>query len=229
MLGQPLADLAARALHDVEHAGRHTSFGVDLGQADRGQRGYFRRLEHHRVAGGQGRGRLPHGDLDRVVPGADAGDHAQRLAAGVEEAGLAQRQLDALDGGGQAGVVLDHVGTGDDVHGGGFSQRLAGVQGFQVGQLVVALAQDLDGAAQDARTLHGSHRRPHLLAFGRALHGAFDVGLAGDLHFSDHVTGGRVHGLESLAAGGIDALAVDVELLDGQGGHGAYSLEGGGC
>jgi hypothetical protein len=98
-----------------------------------------------------------------------------------------------------------------------------------VGQLVVALAQDLDGAAQDARTLHGGHRGPHLLAFGRALHGALDVGLAGDLHFGDHFTGGRVDGLEGLAAGGIDALAVDVELLDGQGGHGAYSLEGGGC
>ncbi len=229
VLGQPLADLAARALHHVEHAGGHAGFGVDLGQPDRGQRGHFGRLEHHRVARGQRRGRLPHGDLDRVVPGTDAGDHAQRFASGIEEARFAQRQLDTFDGGGQAGVVLDHVGAGDDVHGGGFGQRLAGVQGFQVGQFVVALAQELDGTAQDARTLHGRHRGPHLLAFGCALHGTFDVGLAGDLHFSDHLAGGRVDGLEGLAAGGIDALAVDVELLYGQGGHGAYSLEGGGC
>ncbi|KAG0731518.1 hypothetical protein G6F23_015229 [Rhizopus arrhizus] len=94
----------------------------------------------------------------------------------------------------------------------------------QAARIDAALAQDLDRTAQDARTLHGGHRGPHLLAFGRALHGALDVGLAGDLHFGDHLTGGRVHRLEGLAAGGIDALAVDVQLLDGQGGHGGVLL-----
>jgi hypothetical protein len=97
-----------------------------------------------------------------------------------------------------------------------------------VGQLVVALAQDLDGAAQDARTLHGSHRGPHFWP-SAALCAASRRRPGWRLHVGDHFTGGRVDGLEGLAAGGIDALAVDVELLDGQGGHGAYSLEGGGC
>lgn len=112
VLGQPGADFAAAAGQDVEHAVRQAGFGVDLGQFQGGQRGDFRWLEDHRVAGGQGRGGFPQGDLDRVVPRADTGGHAQRLAAGVDEGRFAQRDLLAFDGRYQACVVLQHVGAG---------------------------------------------------------------------------------------------------------------------
>ncbi len=77
-----LAD-AVVALDDVEQPGRYARLGVDLGQLDRRERGELGRLEHHRVAAGEGRRRLPAGDLQRVVPGADAGAHAERLAPRV--------------------------------------------------------------------------------------------------------------------------------------------------
>ncbi|MCY1520900.1 hypothetical protein D9M68_556950 [compost metagenome] len=224
VLGQPLADFAAAAGEDVEHAVRHAGFGVDFRQLQHAQRSDFAGLEDHRVAGGQRRGGFPHGDLHRVVPGADAGDHAQGLAAGVDEAGLAQRDLLAFDGGDQAGVVLDHVGAGDDVHGAGFGQRLAGVQGFQLGQFVVALTQDVHGAAQDARTLHGGHRGPDLLALDGAGDGALDVVLAGALDLGQDFTVGRVDGLEAGAAAGVDVAAANVELLFFESGHGGCPL-----
>ena len=78
-------------------------------------------------------------DLDRIVPGADTGHDAQRLATGVNERRGAQRNLLAFDGWHQTCVVLQHVSAGDDVHVTGFGVRLAGVQGFQGGQFIVCL------------------------------------------------------------------------------------------
>ncbi|MNZ36544.1 hypothetical protein D3C78_539690 [compost metagenome] len=219
MLGQPGADFAAAAGQDVEHAVRQAGFGVDLGQFQGGQRGDFRRLEDHRVAGGQGRGGLPQGDLDRVVPGADTDGHAQRLAAGVDERAVAQRDLLAFDGRYQACVVFQHVGAGDDVDVAGFGVRLAGVQGFQHGQLVVALAQDLDGAAQDARTLHGGHRGPDFLATLGAFDGLLDVSLGGTLHVGEDFAGSRVDGFEGGIAASVDVSAINVEFLRSETGH----------
>lgn len=85
MLGQVLAGLCAHARQDVKHAVRQARFGVDLGKLQGGKRRHFARLEDHRVARRQRRGRFPQGDLDRVVPRADARHHAQRLAASVDE------------------------------------------------------------------------------------------------------------------------------------------------
>ncbi|MNF77113.1 hypothetical protein D3C84_592510 [compost metagenome] len=220
VFGQPLADFAAAAGEHVEHAVRQAGLAVDLGQFEDGERGDFAGLEDHRVAGGQGRGGLPQGDLDRVVPGADAGNHAQRLAAGVDEAGVAQGDLLAFDGGHQAGVILEHVGAGDDVDEARLRQRLAGVEGFQFGQLVVTFPEDIHRLAQDPRALHGGHRRPDLLPGARAGHGAVDVGLAGALHLGQHFTVGRVDAFEGDAAGRIDIAAADVELLFVESGHG---------
>ena len=117
MLGQELAGLCAHARQDVKHAVRHACFGVDLRQFQGGKRSYFARLEDHRVARRQRRGGFPQGDLDRVVPRADARHHAQRLAAGVDERGVAQRDLAAFQRRDQPRVVLQHIRAGDDVDG----------------------------------------------------------------------------------------------------------------
>ena len=227
MLGQGHADLRADAIDHVEDAIGQTGLGVDLGQLQCGQRGDFAGLEDHGVAGSQGRSGFPQGDLDRVVPGADASNHAQRLAAGVDEGGLAQRDLLAFQGRHETRVVLEHVGTGDDVDGLGLGQGLAGVEGFQQRQLVVALAEDVHGLAQDARALHGGHRGPNLLAGGGGGHRLVHVGAAGALHHSQHLAGGGVQGFEGGATGGGDITATDVQLLFGETGHGRSPNLGG--
>ena len=224
MLGQPLAHSAAQPGHHVEHASGQTGLGVDLGQLQCGQRGDFAGLEDHRVASGQGRGGLPQGNLDRVVPRADAGDHAQRFATGVDEGGLAQRNLLTLDGRDQAGVVLQHVGAGDDIDVAGFGKRFASVEGFQLSQLIVARTEDIHRLAQDARALHGGHRRPHLLPLGGAGDSAIHVCLAGALHLGQHLAGGRVDAVEGFSTAGGDVLATDVELLFGETWHGLSSV-----
>ncbi len=76
MRGQKAAGIG-EALHDVEDAVRQAGFGHDVGELDRGERRQLGRLEDHRVAAGKGRRRLPAGDLERIVPGADAGDDAK--------------------------------------------------------------------------------------------------------------------------------------------------------
>ena len=219
MLGQPGADFTAAAGQDVEHAIRQPRFGEDLGQLEGGQRSDFAWFEDHRVAGSQGRCGFPQGDLDRVVPRADTGHNAQRLATGVNERGGAQRDLLAFNGGRQACVVFQYVGTGDDIDVAGFGVRLAGVQGFEGGQFVVAFAQDFHGATQDARTLHGRHGGPDFLAFFSADNGAFDVFFGSALHLREDFAVSRVDGIESSVATGVGVAAVDVEFLQFETGH----------
>ncbi len=219
VLGQPAADFAAAAGQYVEHAVRQAGLGVDLGQLEGGQRSDFRRLEDHRVAGSQGRCGFPQGDLDRVVPGTDTCGHAQRFAAGVDEGRFAQRNLLAFDGRDQACVVFQYVGAGNDVDVACFGVGLAGVQGFQHGQLVVALAQDVHGAAQDARALHGGHGRPHFLAALGAFDSLLDVSFGGALHVGKHFAGSRVDGFEGGISASVDITAIDVEFLRSETGH----------
>ena len=75
-----------------------------LGEHQRGQRGELARLEHDRVAGGDGRQDLPGRHLQRVVPRGDRPDDADRLAAYGR--GVVRRVLaggPALQGAGRAG------------------------------------------------------------------------------------------------------------------------------
>ena len=89
--------VSAVALHDVEDAGRQARpRGKISASSTRRERRQLGRLEDHRVAAGERRRRLPAGDLQRIVPGADAGDDAERLAARVAE-GL-RAEVDVLAG-----------------------------------------------------------------------------------------------------------------------------------
>ncbi|MNT29800.1 hypothetical protein D3C72_1655600 [compost metagenome] len=53
-----------------------------------GRRRGFAELEHDPIAGGQGPGQRPHGQKQRVVPGHDDADHAQRLIHHLGAGGL---------------------------------------------------------------------------------------------------------------------------------------------
>ena len=79
MAHQRVADVAARARQDVDHA-RREDLGQDLGERQGRQRRPGGRLEHDRVARGEGRAELPAGHVQRVVPWGDGGDDADRIA-----------------------------------------------------------------------------------------------------------------------------------------------------
>ena len=132
------------------------------------------------VAGRQRGRQLPGQEQQRIVPGHDAGDHADRLLDH-------QRELGRLDRGDHpAGGVAADLGV--VVEGGGgpadlvrvLDQRLAALQGHQLGELVAAgakpggdLVQEL-GALDRRRSLPAAlglagrgDRRRHLLVRGR--------------------------------------------------------------
>lgn len=59
MIDQRLADRLARALHNVDHAGRNPRLKAKLPQHDRRHRRLLRRLEHDGVSTGDCRDDLP--------------------------------------------------------------------------------------------------------------------------------------------------------------------------
>ena len=80
--GQRRANIA-HSLHYVEQARGQPGLVQDLGNLERAERCRFRRLEDHRVSGGQGGRALPASDLCRVVPRTDADTDAQRAGDGI--------------------------------------------------------------------------------------------------------------------------------------------------
>ena len=181
---QRLADARAAAEHQVDHPG-----GEDrrdqLGQFQRGQRGLLGGLEHHAVAGGQGRGQLPGGHHQRVVPGRDGGDHADRVAAdhrGVPRQVLAGGR--ARHAAHRAGEEAEHVGDRRQLVAQGGSVGLAAVLRFQAGQ---GFGMGVDGVGhlqQQRRALARGGLRPVGEGGIGRLHGSIDLGRAGlgDLH-----------------------------------------------
>ena len=226
MFGQILAGLRADPRQDVKHPVRQARFAVNFRQLEGGERGDLARFENHRIAGGQRWRRFPQGDLDRVVPRADPGYHPQRFATGIDEGTVAQRDLATFQRRDQASVILQHVGAGDDIDGGGFAEGFTGIQRLQPRQLIVALAQKVDGATQDARAFHGGHRRPDFLPTLRAFNGAVDILASGSLNGRQHLASGRVDGLEGATAGGRCITTINIKLLFCHSGHNASSVMG---
>ena len=68
------------ALQHVETAGREAGLGEELGDEQVDRRVLLARLEHERVAAGEGVGEHPHRDHRREVERRDPGDDAERLA-----------------------------------------------------------------------------------------------------------------------------------------------------
>ena len=209
--GQSLAHGVAEARQHVEHAGRDARFQRQLGHADGGQRGFLRRFDDHRVAGGQGRAQLPGGHDHREVPRHDGGDHADRLAGhqaqfvvrggGHFVIDLVDRLAAPADGARGTGHV-DTQGEGD---------RLAHVEGFQQGQLLGVGVEQVGEADHDLLALDRLHARPHAGLEGGAGIAYGDVGIggvaAGDQ--AEDTTIDRAHALEGLAGNGIAVLAMD--------------------
>ena len=105
---KPGADIAI-ALHYVEQPVGQAGLAVDLGKRQRRKRRVLRRLEHHGVAHGQRRRRLPAGDLDRIVPGANADAHPKRFTPRIGK-GSAEVDHLAIEGGDRAGEIFQAIG-----------------------------------------------------------------------------------------------------------------------
>ena len=73
--GEGLPDEGPVAGEARHQAGRQAGALGQVAQRPRRQRRLDRRLHHHRAAGGEGRGELPHDQGDGEVPGGDRRDH----------------------------------------------------------------------------------------------------------------------------------------------------------
>ena len=114
------------------------------------QRRLARGLEHDRVARRERRPELPGGDDQRVVPGHDRGDHADRLAGDERQrvrSGRADLAVDLVD---RLRVPLEGRGGARDVHPERVADRLADVERLEQRQLVEVLADELRQPQQDA-------------------------------------------------------------------------------
>ena len=188
------------ALHHLEDAGRQAGFAIGFLELDGGERREARGLEDHRVAEGERGGRFPAGDLQRIVPGTDAGDHAERLAARVTES--LRAKVDVLAGRAlcEGGKVLDALGTRDDIDDPRLLDRLAGVARLERRELVVARAQDLGSAAQDAGALGPGERRPGRLGGARRTDSRFDLRGAGDRDVAEPLAGRGIECNEKIVS-----------------------------
>ncbi|MCY1200129.1 hypothetical protein D9M72_115550 [compost metagenome] len=209
---QRLAGFQPEAVDHIDHA-RRQQVADDLHQhQDRCGR-LLGRLEHHAVAGGQGRRQLPGGHQQREVPRDDLADHAQRLmemvgnGVGVDLGDAAFLRTDA------AGKVAEVVDRQRQVGGGGFAHRLAVVDALGHGQQLQVGLDAVGDAAQDIGALGGGGVGPRGLGGVGGVQRGVDILLAGARHARERLAGDRRDRLEVLAAGGRHPLAADVVLV----------------
>jgi hypothetical protein len=194
LVDQRLADLAA-ALHQVDDARRHAGLLQGLDQQLARQGRLFRRLEHHGVAGQQGRHDVAVGQVAREVERAQHRHHAMRAMA---QHGATERHVAGV----LAGALVIGLDRGLDLAGHraqfglGLPQRLAGLAAQRLGEGRRAGHQGVLVAAQDRDPLFARQVGP-----GRK-------GLAGRRDGRRHV-GGTRRGLtpDDLARGRIDRVA----------------------
>ena len=235
MRHQRRADLGTTADQHVEHPGGDAGFDRQLGQAQGSQRGFVSRLDDHGAAAGQRRDDLPQGNHHREVPRHDARYHARRLTAGVGIEARVLRHGDghverlAFDLGGPAGHVAHVVERGADFNGARQVDRLALVEGFQLGQLFAVGFDQIGEAQQDAFTRGRRQLAP--AARGEGAMGRGDDGLhrrcVGQLQLGQHLRVRRVENLHPLAMPEAGLRAIDKGAVtlaqkafdDGEGGY----------
>ena len=199
----------AVALDDIEEPIRQACLGVDLGERQRRERRVFRWLEDHGVAHGQRRRRLPACALDRIVPRADADADAERLAARIGE-GPAEIDVIAVEGCHGAAEEFQRIRGRGRVGDQRLLDGLAGVEGLQPRQFVVACPKDVGRAPQDAAALDRLQPRPGGLRGARRLDGQLDDVVGRGVEACDRFAGRRVDDRQRIAALVFDVASVDV-------------------
>lgn len=213
MIDQRLADRAPGTGHDVENAGRQTGFEREIADPKRRQRGQLGGLHHDGAAAGQRRRELPHPDHQREVPRHDRSDDADGLEHRVGQGIVARGHDLTADLVGPAGVIcecIDRCGQILAQHG---RNRLAGIEAFELDDLVGMITQQLRPSQQDRATLRCAHRAPRPFeSTPRRCDGTVDIlGVAlGDRR--DRLLGGRIERHERAPRDGGNVPAVDQEL-----------------
>ena len=194
---------------DVEGT-RREELGGDLGEPQGGLGGGVARLEHHGVAGGERRGDLPHGHEQRVVPGGDLADHADRLAP--DPRGVALQVLPrglALEHPGRPGEEPQLVDHRRDLLARGERLDLAGVLGLERDELVGVRLDRVGDLEQGLLTLARGGAAPLREGRLRRTVGGVDVGLAAHRGRRDDGTRGRVDDVGGGFGTPVDVLAGD--------------------
>ena len=200
---------------DVDHARGQAARLEELGQREQRERRLLRGLDDHRAARRE-RGRdLPRRHQQGIVPGDDLAGHAYRLAHREGDRVGGDLQHLAVDLRSEPGVVL--VAGRSIVHVVlGLDDRLAGIDRFDLGELVLAGPDSLGKTKEYAATLLGGDGSPPFIEGARGrLHGAVDIRRPARRAGRDHTLGRWVVHVEGLAALRVYEFSVDVHLVGG--------------
>jgi hypothetical protein len=200
---------------DVGDSGGQSGLDEQLDQRDGRHRGDLARLDDEGVSGGQGRGDLPTGLEQRVVPGRDHRADADGLvdddAVDVGRAGV-HDPARAL-GRDEVGEVPEGVGDAVDVDA-PFLDGLAGVTALQQPELLAVAHEQVGDAAQQRGPLGGGRPRPLPLVEGAPGGGDRQIGVL-LVTLRDHGERQGVRGVEDLARGAGDGRTPFPSRVDG--------------
>jgi hypothetical protein len=209
------ADLGAEAGDDIEDAIGNAGFLGQRGELQRRGRGEFRGLDDHRAACGQCRGAFPGDEQERRVPCRERGDDADGLMRGVGEGfGLIDRHQTALELVDETAEIpppfrmvaqlAEHLGD-----------QLAVVAHLDLGEPLRIGGDEVAELTHRLAARGGRHLRPgpvpHRLI--GSLHRLVGVRFGGAWNPGPGFAAIGIDRVEPLALGGIDILAVDVELV----------------
>ena len=156
MQGQRLSGFVTKAADHVQHAVRQARLFRQPGEAQRGERRFFRGLKDHAVARRQRRAELPAGQQQREVPRHHRGDDANRFADDHRQLVAAGRSHFAIDFIQRFGIPADGAGGAGNIVAQAVANRLTGIQRFQQRQLFAVGLYQVGKACENRFTLRGS-------------------------------------------------------------------------
>ncbi len=183
------------AVNDVEHAGRKTRLGEQLGEAQRRRRVTLRRLQDERVAARDGDGKHPHRNHRREIERRDARAYTDRLAQRVRvDVGADVLAVFALEQMRNAGRELDDFDASRD-RALCVGERLAVLLRDDARDVLLVRVQQLAKAHQHARAPKRRRRAPRGKCSSGRLHRRIDVCPVRERHVPNHFAGRRVRHL----------------------------------
>ncbi len=184
------------------------------------------RLQHHRVARGNGDRKEPHGHHGRKVERADDAHNTERLFGGVhvDTRRHVRREL-ALDEVGEPGSQLDHFEAAGDLTQ-GVGQHLAVFGGEDLGEFILALVEKLAEPEQDLLALGDRRVAPSRKSGLGGGHRGIDFRAVGQRHTLCLHPECRIEYRCRAPTLAVDRLAVDPVLHDRR--RGALQGAGGG-